>query len=341
MAHFGVTQSARLLTLAGVLLGLLLACGPHQQPAVQDPARLIVMPDDGPIELSALLRRAEHSIDVMVYLLTSQEVVRELAAAQRRGVRVRVLLEENPVGGGEGNRNAGQELAAAGVAVRWSDPTFRFTHAKMILVDGVRAAIMTLNLTASSMRSNREFVVIVEDSSVLRALSELFESDWERVPPPVFDLPLVISPANARRVLHELIVSARHSLEIYVLSLEDDSIAAALAAAAERGVRVRIITNPPTGSDSYADERALVRARGGFTSFLDFPNIHAKVVIVDGIRAFVGSQNFTATSLDQNREVGILVADPEALQRLQQTFESDWSQATLERSAARRLLFAA
>jgi len=64
-------------------------------------------------------------------------------------------------------------------------------------------------------------------------------------------------------------------------------------------------------------------------------------VIIDGIRAFVGSQNFTATSLDQNREVGILVADPVALQRLQQTFESDWSQATLERSAARRLLFAA
>ncbi|MDE2815555.1 MAG: phospholipase D-like domain-containing protein, partial [Chloroflexota bacterium] len=174
MAHFGVTQSARLLTLAGVLLGLLLACGPNQQPAIQDPARLIVMPDDGSMELPALLRRAEHSIDVMVYLLTSQEVVRELAAAQRRGVRVRVLLEENPVGGGEGNRNAAQELAAAGVAVRWSAPTFRFTHAKMILVDGVRAAIMTLNLTASSMRSNREFVVIVEDSSVLRALSELF-----------------------------------------------------------------------------------------------------------------------------------------------------------------------
>ncbi|MYB77738.1 MAG: hypothetical protein F4X83_11755 [Chloroflexi bacterium] len=341
MAHFGVTYSARLLTLAGALLGLLLACGPHQPPAIQGPARLIVMPDDGSIALSALLRGAEHSIDVMVYLLTSQEVVRELAAAQRRGVRVRVLLEEEPVGGGQGNRVAAQELTAAGAAVRWAAPTFRFTHAKVILVDGVQAAIMTLNLTASSFRSNREFAVIVEDSSVVAALGELFESDWEHVPHPALDLPLVISPANARRVLHDLIASARQSVEIYVLSLEDDSIAAALAAAAERGVRVRIITNPPTGSDSYADERALVRAWGGFVGFLDSPNVHAKVVIVDGQRAFVGSQNFTATSLDQNREVGILVADPVALQRLQQTFESDWSQATLERGAARRLSLAA
>lgn len=299
------------------------------------------MPDDGSIALSALLRGAEHSIDVMVYLLTSQEVVRELAAAQRRGVRVRVLLEEEPVGGGQGNRVAAQELTAAGAAVRWAAPTFRFTHAKVILVDGARAAIMTLNLTASSLRSNREFAVILQDPSVVRALGELFESDWERVPPPAFDLPLVVSPANARRVLHDVIASARQSLEIYVLSLEDDAIAAALAAAAERGVRVRIITNPPTGSDSYADERALVRARGGFIGFLDFPNVHAKVVIVDGQRAFVGSQNFTATSLDQNREVGILIADPAALQRLQQTFEFDWSQATLEQGAARRLSLAA
>ena len=143
MAHFGVTYSARLLTLAGALLGLLLACGPQQPPAIQGPARLIVMPDDGSIALSALLRSAEHSIDVMVYLLTSQEVVMELAAAQRRGVRVRVLLEEEPVGGGQGNRVAAQELTAAGVAVRWAAPTFRFTHAKVILVDGTRAAPST------------------------------------------------------------------------------------------------------------------------------------------------------------------------------------------------------
>jgi len=299
------------------------------------------MPDDGSIELSALLRRAERSIDVMVYLLTSQEVVRELAAARQRGVRVRVLLEEDPVGGGASNRMAAQALTAAGVAVRWSAPTFRFMHAKVILVDDEQAAIMTLNLTASSFRSNRDFAVIVEDPSVVRALGELFESDWERVPPPDFNLPLVISPANARRVLHDLIVSARQSLEIYVLSLEDDSIAAALAAAAERGVRVRLITNPPTGGDSYADERALVRARGGFIGFLDFPDIHAKVVIVDGNRAFVGSQNFTATSLDQNREVGIIVADPEVIQRLLQTFESDWSQVTLETSSVHTLATAA
>ena len=323
---------ARSIGLIVILLSLLLGCSPFQQTAVQGPQQLLVTPDDGLEHLIALLRNADYSIDVVIYLLSSREIQEELTAAQQRGVRVRVLLEQNPVGGGESNRSAQQFLTAGGVAVRWSDPAFRFTHAKLILIDGVQAVIMTLNLTASSFRSNRDFAVVIEDSAVVAALGELFASDWARVPSPAFALPLVISPLHARSELQGLIDAAHQSLDLYVLSLEDDAIAAALGAAAARGVRVRLITNPPMGADSYADERDLVRASGGYIGFLDSPNVHAKVVIVDGQRAFVGSQNFTATSLDQNREVGIIVADADVLRRLQQTFEADWSRVTLEAS---------
>ncbi len=333
--------TARSIGLVVALLTILLACSPFQQTAVQGPQRLLVTPDDGSEQFLALLRQAEYSIDVVIYLLSSQAIQEELAAAQQRGVRVRVLLEENPVGGGESNRSAQQFLTAAGVAVRWSDPAFRFTHAKVILIDGVQAVIMTLNLTASSFRSNRDFAVVVEDPFVVAALGELFASDWARVPSPDFAPPLIISPLNARRELQGLIDSARQSLDLYVLSLEDDAIAAALGAAAARGVRLRLITNPPAGADSYADERDLVRASGGHIGFLDSPNVHAKVVIVDGQRAFVGSQNFTATSLDQNREVGIIVDDAAVLRRLQQTFEADWSQVILEVTSARMPAIAA
>ena len=334
MAFLKAPGAARSVGLTLALLATLLACSPFQQTSLQGPSRLIVLPDDSADHLLALLRHAEYSIDVVVYLLSSREIREELAAAQRRGVRVRVLLEQNPVGGGESNRRARQELAAAGVAVRWADPAFRFTHAKVVLIDGARAAIMTLNLTGSTFRSNRDFAVLVEDPSVVAALAALFASDWERVPPPDFALPLVISPVNARRELQDLIGSARQSLEVYALSLEDDAIADALAAAARRGVRVRMITNPPSGDDGYADERSLVRASGGYIGFLASPDVHAKVVIVDGQRAFVGSQNFTATSLDQNREVGIIVANPDVLRRLLRTFEADWSQAVLEAFSA-------
>ena len=51
---------------------------------------------------------------------------------------------------------------------------------------------------------------------------------------------------------------------------------------------------------------------------------HAKAVIVDREKAFVGSQNLTYTSLDLNRECGIVLYDRANLARLGRTFRSDW-----------------
>jgi phosphatidylserine/phosphatidylglycerophosphate/cardiolipin synthase-like enzyme len=60
--------------------------------------------------------------------------------------------------------------------------------------------------------------------------------------------------------------------------------------------------------------------------------IHAKLIVADGERAFIGSQNLSATSLDQNRELGIIVDDPVNLARLTRTFAIDFGAAApLER----------
>jgi len=53
--------------------------------------------------------------------------------------------------------------------------------------------------------------------------------------------------------------------------------------------------------------------------------IHAKAIVVDGRRAFVGSQNLSAASLDDNRELGIIVADGGVIGTLEDTFREDWA----------------
>jgi len=45
---------------------------------------------------------------------------------------------------------------------------------------------------------------------------------------------------------------------------------------------------------------------------------------VDGVKAFVGSENISTQSLDQNRELGIIVSDTNVLGKLQSTFQTDW-----------------
>jgi phosphatidylserine/phosphatidylglycerophosphate/cardiolipin synthase-like enzyme len=51
---------------------------------------------------------------------------------------------------------------------------------------------------------------------------------------------------------------------------------------------------------------------------------HAKAIVADGQRAFVGSENLSAASLDRNRELGVIVADRRAIATLQATFAADW-----------------
>lgn len=53
--------------------------------------------------------------------------------------------------------------------------------------------------------------------------------------------------------------------------------------------------------------------------------MHGKQVIVDGVQAFVGSENLTNTSLIQNRELGTLFTDPAMIARLQSVFTSDFT----------------
>jgi phosphatidylserine/phosphatidylglycerophosphate/cardiolipin synthase-like enzyme len=58
------------------------------------------------------------------------------------------------------------------------------------------------------------------------------------------------------------------------------------------------------------------------------PYVHAKVIVVDGARAYVGSANFTANALDANREVGLVVRDPATLATIARTIDSDFRAGT-------------
>ena len=49
---------------------------------------------------------------------------------------------------------------------------------------------------------------------------------------------------------------------------------------------------------------------------------------------YIGSQNLTATSLDDNREIGILISDPHAIARVVAVFASDLATAVPEEIAA-------
>jgi len=180
-----------------------------------------------------------------------------------------------------------------------------------------------MNHTPSAFTANREFGVVTNQPDAVEAATAVFGADWTRGAEPDPG-PLVVSPTNAREQLRALVRGARVSLDIYAEVLRDPEMLDALVTAARRGVQVRIIVSP---SADFATEVAALTDSGVNIRLSSSLYIHAKLIVADGERAFIGSQNLSATSLDQNRELGIIVDDPVNLARLTRTFAVDFRAA--------------
>jgi cardiolipin synthase A/B len=131
---------------------------------------------------------------------------------------------------------------------------------------------------------------------------------------------------NARAELTVLIASARRSLHVEDEEMYDTASEDALIAAARRGVEVDVMLPPPSGSSGNGDAARLL-AGGVHVRYLDAPYMHAKLLVADGTLMFVGSENFSSRSLDENREVGIVIADPQAVATIGTVYAQDWALA--------------
>ena len=298
-------------------------------PPASASVRILVEPRDGPDEMLREIRHAQRRIFVCTYILTHRSVVHALQRAATEGVDVYVLLEHFPYGMGRQPEAMRNVLQAAGVNVRWASGRFTFTHAKYLVIDDRLALVSTANLSRSGFESNRDFVVVDRAPKDVREVSNLFRRDWDFRPERGIQR-FVISPENARGVLDTLLAGAHHSVDIYAEEVDDPATERLLVALQRRGLRVRVLV--PAGERS----RGILYLTRGRVSVrvLSHPYIHAKAIVVDRARAFVGSENLSTTSLDQNRELGILIKGG-PLTALLRTFEHDWKRGSSAGSGGR------
>ena len=295
---------------------------------------LYVLPDDGHDPILAEIAAAQSSITLQIYLLTDDLIFEALAEAADRGVHVRVLLEEDPFGGPGTEDETYDRLARTGVDVRWSGPAFRFSHVKTFVIDERVGIIMNQNLTTSAFIQNRELFAITTRASEVNQAAAIFEADWNRTGVEI-DGPLVVSPTNSRSTLLDLIEGASQSLDLYAEVVRDGEMVAALIAAEDRGVDVRLIVSPDSEEDDQGRfERGLLRQAGAEVWLARGLYIHAKMILADETTLLIGSQNLTATSLDDNREIGLLIDDAHAIARANDIFESDLATAVPEEDVA-------
>jgi cardiolipin synthase len=203
-----------------------------------------------------------------------------------------------------------------------------------LIIDGNSVFIMTSNFTRSALGgssgssgfANREYDIIDTNPQDVQAVIAIFQADWNHTTAQFNDSNLVVSPVNSRNDFTSLINGAHHTLLIEAEEMNDSNIEQAIASAAQRGVQVEVILPAPSGSSGDSNSQGISTIKQGGVQVREDPRLymHAKIIVVDGKTAFVGSENISSQSLDQNRELGIIVSDQGVLNTLQQTFQQDW-----------------
>lgn len=294
---------------------------------------ILTQPEAGTQPVVEAIDGAQRSVWVQIYMITDAQVIEALGRAARRGLDVRVLLEESPYNPGNpnsalsGNQKVATTLEALGVKVAWSNPAYNFTHAKSMLVDGAVAYVLTYNLTKAATEENREFAVIDRAMSDVEELKRIFLADWERKPYQPLDPDLVVSPNNARWRILGVMEQARRELLVGVEVISDPEFVATLIEKRRAGVDVRVLVGGVKKVPANLPAARALLAAGVPTRSQGRPYLHAKYVIADGGAAFLGSINFSTNSLDENRELGLLISEPAAIQTMRGVWLGDWEKA--------------
>ena len=137
---------------------------------------------------------------------------------------------------------------------------------------------------------------------------------------------MVISPVNARERILDAIESAQTTLDIESMQFADWDVRNAVKARVQAGVSVRVLLADASWIDANAYGATFLKDLGVPVKWI--PHLHTKMFVADGKVAYVGSENFSSTSLDKNREVGVILVEDSSIAPLTATFDKDWAVGT-------------
>ena len=297
--------------------------------------------------LYALINAAQKSIDMTMYALQDTTFVNDLLAACKRGVTVRVILDQNNEK--PGNTSAFTQLnGQQNCSAVWANKAFQATHQKSLVIDGTQAAIMSLNLESRDYSTTRDFAILENDPADVSAIEATFNADFAAGTTstgtsgasdfsffPDLGNHLIWSPTTAQTAMVSLIANAKKTLliENEELATSATAILSALETACKKGVQVQLAM---VNNTDYAAGFTAITQAG--CSIHTYPNtttgfyIHAKAVVADyGLptqNAYMGSINYSNASMNSNRELGMYVTDAATITSIHDTMLADYNGGT-------------
>jgi cardiolipin synthase A/B len=293
------------------------------------------------------IAQAQHEVMIETFILFEDkvglELQRVLIDAARRGVRVDLTVD------GWGSPDLSSEyvaaLEAAGVHLRAFDPhprflglrmhVFRRMHRKLVVIDARSAFVGGINFSADHLcdhgpEAKQDYAVRIDGPLVTQIRDFVLEQIGEprRAPPP--RTPAAPEGGSAQtmfvtrdnghrrdtieRQYRAAIRAARSEVIIAnAYFFPGYRLLKALRNAARRGVKVRLILQGQPDMAIVKSVAELLHARlvGAGVEIHEYCKrpLHAKVAVIDGVWATVGSSNLDPLSLALNLEANVMIRD--------------------------------
>ncbi len=295
-----------------------------------------------PIE-RALLRdiaAAQQSIDLAVFEYNLDSIAEALVTAQRRGVRVRLVLDRECLHKPAMAHWAGI-VEAAGIPISWEQSS-DFMHSKLVVIDERLVWMGSANLTVNDIYRNNNNMLRIAVSAIAASYSaefaQLFAGDFDdgikagALYPELAESGLVLesyfSPQDKPRArVVELIAGAQQSIDFMAFSFTDDSTGAAMLERQQAGIALRGIIERRNANGLGSEYGILSAAEPAVLKDGNCYTFHHKIIVIDRRIVITGSYNFTARAEDVNSETMLILDSPAVAAAYLAEFERVYAQA--------------
>ena len=295
--------------------------------------------------IAAQLDQVQATLDVAAYEFNSPALTAAVLDAKARGVRVRVVTDDDD-GLGDDETTLTQFLAAKIPVV--TDERSALMHNKFMILDSAVVITGSWNYTVNdTYRNNNNALVLRSQTAVQDYQAEFNEmfvdgrfgtTSPDNTPRAEFSqdgTPVGIYFASEGDVIGQInaaLAGAQHTIRFMTFSFTVDTIAQTLMSRAADGVDVAGIFER-TGSQTQFSKLTPLFCAGLSVRQDGNPFVlHHKVFIVDGTTVLTGSFNVSANATDSNDENLIRISDSDLAAQYLAEFDRRWAEASTPNS---------
>jgi phosphatidylserine/phosphatidylglycerophosphate/cardiolipin synthase-like enzyme len=289
------------------------------------------------------LRMAQSSIDAALHEIDSDRIAQALIAAHQRGVRVRIVTEDDYI-----DEASIKALQVAGIPIVSDQGHSGLMHNKFLVVDQRFLWTGSYNTTDNGAYKNNNNAIWIESAELAENFTHAFLNMFERrqfggatrspVPHPVLTMAdgtrirTAFAPDYdvARFIINEL-RQAEKSIYFMAFSFTHDGIGKIMKTRFQDGLDVRGVFETRGADSRYAEFESMQAL--GMTVVKDANKwvMHHKVIIIDGHTVITGSFNFSKNASRSNNENVLIIQGNADIARL---YTEEWRRVMGEASEA-------